>query len=66
VPCFLLSGKQRLAALGVWLLASAVAAGATLLALRSLVPDSANDSCRMAVLGRRSHRGDREVVGLEP
>jgi len=29
--------------LGVWLLASAVAAGATVFALRSLAPDSAND-----------------------
>ena len=38
-----LSGRQLLAALGVWLIASAVAAGVTVLALRSLAPYSAND-----------------------
>jgi membrane protease YdiL (CAAX protease family) len=39
----LITGRQLLAALGVWLLASSVAAGATVLALRSLVPNSASN-----------------------
>ena len=41
-PPSVLSGRRLLAALGVWLLASAAAAGGTLLALRVLAPASAS------------------------
>ena len=44
----LITGRQLLAALGVWLLTSGVAAGATVLALRSLAPDSASDPNTLA------------------
>lgn len=43
-----ITGRQLLAALGAWLLASGVAAGATVLALRFLAPDSATDPNTLA------------------
>jgi hypothetical protein len=43
-----ITGRQLLAAVGAWLLASGVAAGATVLALRSLAPDSASDPNTLA------------------
>ena len=43
-----ITGRQLLAALGVWLLASGVAAGATVLVLRSFAPDSARDPNTLA------------------